>query len=94
MKIEPGDHCPILDHKCIEFKCKWWRLLRGTNPQSGEEIDEYDCAIPMLLVMACENAKETRQTAASIDSFRNVMVKQGELVLALTSQVGDHEEER
>ena len=75
MKIEPGTHCPLLDKKCIQFECVFWTQLRGTNPQSGEEIDEYSCAIAWLPMLLIENAKEVRQGAAATESFRNVMLE-------------------
>ena len=74
MKIEPGRHCPLLDKTCIMQECVFWTQLRGTHPQTGVEMDEYDCAIKWLPILLVENAKENRQTAASVDSFRNEMV--------------------
>ncbi len=75
MKIEPGTHCPLLGKDCIQFKCTFWTHLRGMHPQSGEELDEYDCAIKWLPILLIENAKETKQSAAAVESFRNEMVK-------------------
>ena len=75
MKIEPGTHCPLLDKKCIQFKCVLWTQLRGTHPQTGQEVDEYSCAIAWLPMLLIENAKEVKQGAAATESFRNVMLE-------------------
>ena len=75
MKIEPGTHCPLLDKECIQFKCVFWTLLRGKHPQTGEELDEYNCAVAWLPMLLIENAKEVRQGAAATESFRNEMVR-------------------
>ncbi len=75
MKIEPGTHCPLLNKECIQFKCVFWIQLRGTSPQTGQEIDEYNCAIAWLPMLLIENAKEVRQGAAATESFRNVMLE-------------------
>lgn len=75
MKIEPGTFCPLLKEECIQFKCVFWTQLRGTHPQTGQEIDEYNCAIAWLPMLLIENAKEVRQGAAATESFRNVMLE-------------------
>lgn len=75
MKIEQGTFCPLIKDECIQFKCAFWTHLRGADPQTGQEIDEYDCAIRWLPVLLIEGAKETKQGAAAIESFRNEMVR-------------------
>ncbi len=75
MQIADGTYCPIVKEACIQFKCKFWTHIRGMHPQSGEELDEYDCAIKWLPMLIIENAKETKSTAAVMESFRNEVVK-------------------
>ena len=75
MKLEPGTYCPLIKDNCIQFKCMFWTQLRGTNPQTGQEIDEWDCAVKWLPILLIENAKEVRQGAAATESFRNVMLE-------------------
>ena len=64
--------CP-LGHTCDS--CLWHVQLRGTNPQSGQEIDQRGCAIAWLPVLLIENAQQGRGTAAAVESFRNEVVK-------------------
>ena len=45
--------CP-LGHTCSE--CRWHIRLRGTNPQTGQEVDSEDCAIAWLPTLLVENA--------------------------------------
>ena len=73
-----GKKCPLLRRKCIESECAFWMQLRGAHPQTGEPVDEYDCAARWLVVTQIEASKEMRQGAAAIESFRNEMVRQGE----------------
>lgn len=75
MKIENGTYCPLLKKDCIGFKCVWLTKLRGTNPNTGQEIDEYGCAIAWLPVLLVENSLQQRQTGAAVESFRNEMVR-------------------
>ena len=76
-----GKRCALLRKTCIEDKCSFWMQLRGAHPQSGDPVDEYDCAFRWQVILQIEGAKETRQAAAAIESFRNEMVAQGERVL-------------
>jgi hypothetical protein len=57
-----------------KHNCPKWIRVSGTNPQGGV-VDSYDCSdawIPMLLI---ENSQQQRQTGASVDIFRNEMLK-------------------
>ena len=73
--------CP-LGSKCREIKngeihqCAWFVKLAGTNPQTGEQIDEYGCSMAWLPVLLIENANTNRSTAAAVESFRNEATNQ------------------
>jgi hypothetical protein len=51
------------------------------SPQSGQEVDQENCAIAWLPLLLVENSQQQRQTAAAVESFRNEMVE-GNNVLA------------
>lgn len=73
-KLEQGKYCPDIKKECIGIQCIRFINVRGAHPQTGAEIDEWDCAtnwVPMLLINV---AKEVRQGAAATESFRNEMV--------------------
>lgn len=53
--------------------------IRGNNPNTGQEIDEYGCSVAWLPVLMIENSQQQRQTGAAVESFRNEMVKNNEL---------------
>ena len=53
--------------------------VRGTNPNTGEEIDDYGCSMAWLPVLMIENSQQQRQTGAAVESFRNEMVKANEV---------------
>jgi hypothetical protein len=75
MKIEPGTFCPLIKKDCIQTKCAWFAQLRGNDPNTGKEIDEWGCAIAWMPVLMIENSQQQRQTGAAVESFRNEMVK-------------------
>jgi hypothetical protein len=64
-------HCPLLKKACIEHRCRWYIQLLGSDPQTGEQLNKWGCAIEFLPVLLIENAKEVRQTAAAVESTRN-----------------------
>lgn len=75
MQIKNGTFCPLIKKDCVQLKCAWFTCLRGTNPNTGQEMDEWMCAVSALPMLQIEVAKEARQGAAATESFRNEMVK-------------------
>jgi hypothetical protein len=83
VKIEVKDNCPIDNFKpCRKFDCAWFIQIRGRHPQTGEEIDEYGCAMAMMPMLMIENSRQTSQAGSAIESFRNEMVKQNMTTLS------------
>ena len=78
MKLQAGSFCPLIKKDCIELKCAWFTQLRGHNPNTGEEIDDWGCAVGWLPVLLVENSQQQRSTGAAVESFRNEMVKANE----------------
>ena len=75
MKLERGNFCPLIGKDCIQLKCAWFTQVRGVNPNTGEEIDDWSCAVTWLPSLMIENSQQQRQTGAAIESFRNETVK-------------------
>jgi len=76
MKIESKANCPLDGFKpCRQLDCAWFTQLRGNNPNTGELVDEWGCAIAWLPILTIENSQQQRQTGAAIESFRNETVQ-------------------
>ena len=75
MKIEQGKFCPLIGKDCIQLQCAWFTQVRGVNPNTGEEVDDWSCAVTWLPSLMIENSQQQRQTGAAIESFRNETVK-------------------
>ena len=75
MKLEQGNFCPLIGKDCIQLQCSWFTQVRGIHPQTGEEIDDWACAVTWLPTLLIENSNQTRQAGAAIESFRNETVK-------------------
>lgn len=69
--------CPL--HKKYMSKvchtCPLWVLIRGKDPQSEQEVDQWNCSLSWLPMLLIENAQQSRQTGAAVESFRNEVVK-------------------
>lgn len=80
MKLEAKTNCPLDNfNPCRQLDCAWFMKVRGNNPNTGEEIDDYGCSIAWMPVLMIENSQQQRQTGAAVESFRNEMVKANEV---------------
>ena len=75
MKIKTGKWCPLIKKECVGLKCAWFIEVRGMNPNTGEMVDEWNCAISWLPVMQIETSQQARQAGAAVESFRNEVVR-------------------
>lgn len=69
--------CPYNGKKCslVCHTCPQWIALRGTNPNTGAEVDEWMCATAALPMLLIENAQQSRQNGAATESMRNEIVR-------------------
>jgi len=74
-QIKPGKYCPLIKKDCIELKCSWFTQIRGINPNTGNPVDEWGCAITWMPTLLIENSQQQRSTSAAVESFRNEVVK-------------------
>ena len=74
MKIEQGKFCPLIGKDCIGLQCSWFSQVRCLNPNTGEEIDDWSCAVTWLPTLMIENSQQQRHTSSAIESFRNETV--------------------
>lgn len=55
--------------------------IRGTDPNTGEDVDDWGCSMAWLPKLMIENAIQSRQTGAAVESFRNEMVEDNKQLL-------------
>jgi hypothetical protein len=63
----------ITAHTCPKFVS-----IRGKDPQTGADVDRSGCVDSFLPMLLLENAQQSRQTGAAVESFRNEVVKNAE----------------
>jgi hypothetical protein len=83
------DYCPLWHKPCEKVcpTCKWQTHIRGKNPNTGQDIDRWDCAVSFQVLIQMEISQNARSGAAATESFRNEMVRQnGEIVQTVIAQ--------
>lgn len=69
--------CPLhkkaMEHVC--HKCPWWTQIRGKNPNTGEDVDRWDCSLSFLPMLLIENSQQARHNGAATESMRNELVR-------------------
>ena len=63
--------CPLIRKACMKHDCEWYTLIQGKNPQNGQDVNEWACAIAFLPMLLIENAQQIRGVQAATESFRN-----------------------
>lgn len=79
-QIPDGVYCPLWRKpaKKVCPTCRWFKLVRGRNPNTGEDIDQWDCAISFMPMLQIEMASAARSGAAATESFRNEMTRRAD----------------
>jgi hypothetical protein len=67
--------CPLTGDPCMQHGCEWYTHVVGMNPQTGEQIDNFGCAVTFLPMLLIENSNQQRSTGAAVESFRNEVVE-------------------
>lgn len=87
-RLEKGNFCPLIRKDCVGLKCSWYMQVRGMNPNTGEDVDEWGCAVAWMPIMTIENSQQQRHTSSAVESFRNEVVKANQENRDLYTQVG------
>jgi hypothetical protein len=78
MQLKNGSYCPLIKKDCIGLQCAWFTRVQGYDTNTGNQVDEYQCAIAWMPMLLIENSGQQRQTGSAVESFRNEMVKANE----------------
>jgi hypothetical protein len=75
-RADPGLSCPLQQRPVEDVchACPWWIALRGRNPNTGVDLDQWGCAIGFLPMLLIENATQARGAAAATEDARNRIV--------------------
>ena len=73
------------DEECIGMECEHYQKVTGTDPQTGNPVDEYMCSDILTNILLIENTSKQIRTGSAVESFRNEMIRDNQ-VLAQTLQ--------
>ncbi|RLC99051.1 MAG: hypothetical protein DRI46_10170 [Chloroflexi bacterium] len=63
----------------------WFVKIQGADPQTGDKIDEYNCAMSWQPILMVENSGQLRGVAVSVQSLRNETIKRQDVALGLVA---------
>ena len=66
-KIVNGDDEPYIE------RCEWYIQLQGKHPLTGEDVDEWGCAIPWGVIMMGQVAQTNRGITSAVSNATNVI---------------------
>tara|TARA_R110000765_G_scaffold414976_1_gene515809 strand:+ start:43 stop:429 length:387 start_codon:yes stop_codon:yes gene_type:complete len=69
-------------------------MLQGKHPQTGSNVQEWGCSIAWLPLLLVENSGQQVKTTASVESFRNEMVKANMVTLAMVEKQNREKDEK
>lgn len=63
--------CPLLKKACVEQECAFYVHITGMHPQSGAQMDLWDCAVKWTPIMMLDASKNMRGVQAAVEGMRN-----------------------
>ena len=77
--------CPLFQKamKKVCHTCAWWNSIKGKNVNTGEPLDNWNCAINLFLVMQFEVANQVRHVDGTMQAFRTETSQTNVAALAL-----------
>jgi hypothetical protein len=94
--LKNGTFCPLIKKDCVGLMCAWYTRVQGIDNNTGNQVDNYECAISWLPMLLIENSGQQRSTGAAVESFRNEMVKsnaQSQQLLLATAGIMQNEDQ-
>jgi len=70
-----SDICPFLNKPCIKNKCNLYVKIQGVNPQTGKDVDVWDCVFKITPLILIDHTKHLENTRACSEQLRNEMIK-------------------
>lgn len=70
-------NCPFFKQPMnkVCHKCALFIKIQGKNPNTGQDIDAWDCSFSWLPLLMIENTQQGRAVGAAMESWRNEFVK-------------------
>jgi hypothetical protein len=77
--------CPMLRGACIEEGCMFWVHMVGKKPDTGVEVDLFDCSFRWIPSLMMKLSGQESHTASAVEDMRNLLHR------GLTRQLTDED---
>ena len=79
-----GSYCPLWrkPRRKVCHTCAWYIQVLGKNPQTGQDISEWNCSIAFMPMLQIETTKSERETTATVQDLRNEVSKSNDAGMA------------
>src|ERR1700684_4239878 len=69
--------CPFHRKPMVKVchRCPLWTRMQMQHPQTGEQLDKWDCALAWAVVAGVEAGHRTHQLCAVVEDARNNLVR-------------------
>jgi hypothetical protein len=67
--------CPLIRKDCKEHQCAWYLNIQGENPQTGEVVNNWQCAINAIPLLQIETSRTVRQNHSATVGVREEINK-------------------
>jgi hypothetical protein len=88
MQLERKADCPLFKEPCRQLRCEWFIHIAGKHPQTGVDVDEWDCAVKWQVLGLIEVESAFRKYAISSAGARGYM----QVMPFWTRSIGDGNE--
>ena len=76
----------IVKAECLKHDCALYINVVGVSPQTGQEINQWDCSHAWTPLLLIENSIQQRQTGAAVESLRNTVANENTKILHLAEK--------
>ena len=65
------NYCPLVGTSCLEHDCKFYGNMKGTHPQTGQELDNWNCTIVWLQITGLNIGRQINDLSVDFEELRN-----------------------
>ena len=80
-----GSECESVKDGYVE-RCSWYTQMRGQDA-TGEEHNDWKCAITWFPILQVEQSQSARGVAASVQSLRNETTKRQDMAMQAIGEI-------
>ncbi len=82
--------CPLHKQPMAEVchRCPWWLKIVGTNPQTGDPVEKWECAVAMQVMAQMDTTRKVVGVVEATDSMRNELIERADAAAEHRRSIG------